>query len=148
MCTWPRLAALPGAAETLTTLSANYHLALATNAEDSGEIQIRDALNSVGLNQFIEQVFCSQRLGRHKPEREYFLAIAEVLQIRPEQMIMIGDSFEYDVFGAVNSGARALWLNTLTNEDHQGRGYRTIHSLHEIITTLSAWPFANGQRNY
>ena len=74
MITWPYLSALPEAAETLAALSKGYHLALAINAEDSDEGQIRAAMRQVRLEPYIEEVFCTRRLGYHKPKPEYFLS--------------------------------------------------------------------------
>lgn len=139
MVNWPHLAAMPGAIETLATLSEYYRIALATNAEDSGEEEIRAALRKVGLDPWIEEVFCIGRLGSRKPERDYFLAISKELNAKPDQIIMVGDSFATDVQGALNAGLRGIWLNTISSEDRQGSGYFTVHTLEEIILKLHDW---------
>lgn len=136
MISWPYLSALPEAEETLFTLSKQYHLALATNAEDSDEGQIRAALRGVRLDPYIEEVFCTRRLGYHKPESEYFRNIAKLLNVDLDQIVMIGDSFSNDVMGAVDAGAQGIWLNTLSTENRQGPGYFTVHSLGEIISAI------------
>lgn len=136
MITWPYLSALPEAEETLAALNQQYHLALATNAEDSDEGQIRAAMRQVRLETYIEEVFFTRRLGFHKPQSEYFQSIAQQLNVELNQIIMIGDSFSNDVMGAVKAGALGIWLNTLSTENRQGPGYFTVHSLGEIISTI------------
>jgi len=144
MITWPYLAALPEAEETLSTLSKRVHLALATNAEDSDEEQIRAALRRVRLDQFIEEVFCTRRLGYHKPEPQYFRSVAKQLNVDLSQIVVIGDSFSNDVMGAVDAGAQGIWLNTSSAENRQGPGYFTIHSLGEVISIFSSEKFSTG----
>lgn len=137
MFSWPRVEAIPGAAEALNALSGIYRLALATNAEDSEESQIRQALAKVGLAQWIEQIFCTKRLGRRKPQPEYFHAIAKHLNTIPNQMVMVGDSFVNDIQGALEAGLYGIWLNRISAEDRQGPGYCTIHTFGEIEQALS-----------
>ena len=134
MITWPYLTALPEAEETLASLSTQYHLALATNAEDSDEEQIRTALHQVSLESYLEEIFCTRRLGYRKPEPEYFRSIANLLGVETNQIAMIGDSFTNDVIGAVGAGAQGIWLNTYSTEKRLGPGYFTVHSLGEIIS--------------
>lgn len=136
MISWPQVEAMPGAVDTLRVLSGEYHLALATNAEDSDEDQIRAALDRVGLGQWIEQIFGQKRLGKRKPEREYFLTIAKLLNVLPSQMIMIGDSFTSDIQGAVAAGLWAIWLNRSSTEVPFGQSFQTVHSLEEILSIL------------
>ncbi len=136
MISWPYMSALPEAEETLAVLSQQYHLALATNAEDSDEGQIRAALRQVRLEPYMEEVFCTRRLGYRKPEPEYFLNIAKQLDMDLKQIVMIGDSFSNDVMGAVKAGVQGIWLNTLSTENRQGPGYFTVHRLGEIISAI------------
>lgn len=139
MVSWPHVEAIPGAADAMSALSGTYHLALATNAEDSEESQIQQALARVGLAQWIEQIFCTKRLGSRKPQPEYFHAIAKHLNTTPNQMVMIGDSFVNDIQGALKVGLRGIWLNRISHEVRQGPGYCTIHALGEIEQVLSNW---------
>jgi len=139
MTSWPRVAAVPGAAASLASLSARYHLAVATNAADSDEDQIRAALKRGGLDTWIEQIFCARNLGFQKPQAEYFQAIIKRLISPPNHMVMIGDSYSSDVQGAVQAGLSAIWFNPLSKEQRQGAGYCTVHGLSEIETVLQSW---------
>lgn len=144
MASWPHVAAVPGAAASLASLSAHYHLAVATNAADSDEVQIRAALKRGGLDTWIEQVFCAYNLGFQKPQAEYFQAIIKHLNSQPNHMVMIGDSFSSDVQGAVQAGLSAIWFNPLSKEQRQGAVYCTVHALSEIEGVLQSWFPNNG----
>ena len=140
MVDWPRVAAMPGAVEALTLLRRERWLALATNAVDSDEAQIRGALARVGLEVLLDAVYCFRRIGHRKPSEAFFRHILADLGIGPDRVIMIGDDFDADVLGANRAGLRAVWFNERTAERLSGPLYRTIHHFDELAATLLDWP--------
>ena len=141
MVNWPEVAALPGAVETLAVLHSGYHLAVATNAQDSDETEIWAALQRVDLAEHLDKVYCFRSVGFCKPSQEFFHFILKDLDLLPEEVIMVGDDWEVDVQGAVQSGLRAIWLNIRSTEHCSGSGYQTIHSLLDLPQTLMHWGF-------
>lgn len=111
MCDWPKVKVVEGALECLQHLSKNSQCHLATNAADSSEPQIRQALQRAGLNQYIQQVFCRENLGVGKTEPEYFAKVIDKLAVPANHVTMIGDSLEKDIYPAMKSGINAIWLN-------------------------------------
>src|SRR5512139_1210601 len=71
MSAWPQVEALPYALETLSTLHPTFTLCLATNAADSDESDIRLALARVGLDPFLDRVYCFRKIGYKKPLPEF-----------------------------------------------------------------------------
>ena len=100
MFQWTHLIALEGCKETLTLLTQHYRFALATNAAESDEAEIRLALKEVRLNAFFEHVFCARTLGVRKPSRAFFDIIATTLKRPAAELTMLGDDFEIDVEGS------------------------------------------------
>jgi len=112
MAHWPRVAAVPHAAEVLAALAAaRYRLVVATNADESDAALVLAALARVGLHEHISAVFSSADLGVQKPGRRFYDAMVARLAVRPEETIMVGDSYANDVAGAAAAGLRAVWLN-------------------------------------
>jgi HAD superfamily hydrolase (TIGR01662 family) len=109
MCQWPRVQSCTHVRGALRTLSERYTIALATNADDSHEKEIREALKRVHLNSRIELVFCSNDIGARKPSLEFYNHIAGALSLPPREIVMVGDSLQNDVYGAVRAGLHALW---------------------------------------
>jgi putative hydrolase of the HAD superfamily len=130
---WPAVTAVDGAAETLRFLSVNARCCLATNARDSSEKDIRRALARVDLDQYLDAIFCSQSLRLAKPDRAFFAKIQKTLELAPEAIAMVGDSYDTDVKGALNAGMRAIWYNPHTDESRTDHGVITIHKLDELI---------------
>lgn len=143
MCDWPRVETMPGARETLAKLQPNFHLALATNAADSQESQIWQALERGGLKPFISKVYCYQRIGCKKPSPEFFDYILRDQKIVASQVALVGDDFQADVLGANQSGLRAIWYNPRSAEKRSASLHRSIHDLRELPALLALPAFWN-----
>lgn len=109
MCRWPRVKSVPHARSALRALSRDYLIALATNADDSHEAEIRAALKRVHLDRLVERVYCSNDVGARKPSEAFFAHVIRSLSLPPRAIVMIGDSLQNDVRGALGCGLRALW---------------------------------------
>ncbi len=144
MVTWPRVEAMPHAAEALAALHGRWRLALATNAAASGEAQIRAALERVDLARYLDKIYCYRVIGHKKPSAEFFGFILNDLGIQPQSAVMVGDDFEADVLGANRAGIRAVWLNQKSDEARMGEMYRTIHDLGELPEALGRFSLPSG----
>jgi putative hydrolase of the HAD superfamily len=132
MVAWPKVEAMPHAEEVLSELHSRSLLAVATNAADSDEAEIRAALERVGLAKHIDRIYCYRRLGHKKPSKEYFSAILADLGLEPDCAIMVGDDFDADVMGANACGIKAVWYNPRTSEEREGEMYQTVHDLRQL----------------
>jgi HAD superfamily hydrolase (TIGR01509 family) len=139
MTAWPQVEAMPYAGQVLAELSLRSMLALATNAADSEESEIRAALDRVGLDKLLDKVYCYRKIGHKKPSKEFFGYIMSDLGIEPSQAIMVGDDFEADVVGANNCGIRAIWYNPRTTERHVSDMHQTIHGLLSLPQVLDSF---------
>lgn len=111
MAQWPKVAAVPGAADALAALYGRYQLVLASNASASGETLARAALARIGLEGFFDHVLTARELGVCKPDPVFFDAILTECDCVPHQAVMVGDAFHTDVVGAKYAGLWAVWLN-------------------------------------
>ncbi len=140
MASWPRVEAVAHAQETLGQLrAAGWHIALATNAADSDEDQIRIALARAGLDDLIDRVYCLRGVGYAKPSPEFFAFIIADLGLMATDLVMVGDNFRIDVEGANRSGIRAVWLCPGAADARGGENWRMIGSLAELPALLEAW---------
>lgn len=136
---WPRVEPMPGVPGTLAALADGFRVALATNAADSDEGAIREALGRAGLGGFFERVFCYRTVGFRKPSPEFFTAVLEELAVPPRGAVMVGDDFQGDVLGANAAGLRAVWLNLGSPETRESPVHRTIHRFADLPVALAAW---------
>lgn len=98
----------PKAHETLSYLSGKYRLHLITNGfreQAQTKIELSD------LGKYFDTVVISENVGVNKPHRgifEYALAGAGAVK---DESVMIGDSIEADIRGAMGYGIDAIFFN-------------------------------------
>jgi putative hydrolase of the HAD superfamily len=136
---WPRLEVIPGAADMLARLHADWTLALATNAADSDEKDIRLALERVDLNRWLDKVYCFKNIGHKKPSREFFQYILGDLRLYPRSICMVGDNYEADVLGANACSIPAIWFNQHSLEERQAALHHTIHTMAALPDAIKAF---------
>ncbi len=137
MVGWPRVEAIEDASEVLAELHKTWMLALATNAVNSSEEQVWAALRRVGLDCFLDQIYCFRKIGHKKPSPEFFAYVLNDLGLDSSSVFMVGDDFESDIVGAVRCGIRAIWFNEQSDEERKAEMYRTVHNLRSLPEALS-----------
>lgn len=97
------VALYPDVIPTLEALSTHYPLASISN----GNADVR----RVGLDQYFHACVSAHQVGVAKPHRNIFATACLRLELRPEEVIHIGDHPEQDVLGAAEAGLKTIWLN-------------------------------------
>lgn len=136
MCDWPMVKAVEGAQNTLQILSQRHEIYVATNAADSAESDIKSAFERVGLAQFINGYFCKENLGISKGSAEFFNRIAAELNLSVDQLIMVGDTLDKDIYSALEAGANAIWFNPQQQalSPNQTKNFQQIHCLSQLTS--------------
>ncbi|WP_299054945.1 HAD family hydrolase [uncultured Nocardioides sp.] len=110
---------------------AGVPLAVLTN----GERDIQTAkLRATGLLELVDVVAASSHLPAAKPDPRAFTATADLLGVAVARTVMVGDSVENDVAGALGAGAAAVHLD----RSGAGPGAEVVGALR--IPTLAALP--------
>lgn len=111
MVEWDVLEAVPGVKDALERLYGSYRLAVASNADVSDGPMLAAALARLGMRQYFLEFFSSVDLGVRKPDPAFFKVVEKTMGVLPGELVMIGDNYNNDVLGAVQSGWRAIWFN-------------------------------------
>ena len=74
------------------------------------DFPVGDKLAHLNLPHVWDCVISSEDTGYLKPNPEPFLTLASCLQTDPERVLYIGNSYKYDVLGAINVGMKAAHL--------------------------------------
>lgn len=135
---------IPGTLEVVKKLHAQgLHLALLSNAPDDPLIQ--RLVNRYGLRPYFSPVFSSAGLGWAKPNPKAFLFIADRWRLKPQEIVVVGDTLQTDIWGAKNAGMHSVLvphngstLETLDASQTQSiTADATIHSLSELESVLT-----------
>ncbi len=138
MAAWSKIAAVESAHEMLSSIHGKYQLILATNAADSTAVQVQKALERVGLDQYGLRIFTSHELACRKPDIQFFQTIEDLLHVEPQNILMVGDDYRSDIFGAVQAGWRTAWFNSEFQPapGHFPQCNAEIYTLDELPTAL------------
>jgi putative hydrolase of the HAD superfamily len=98
----------PHAHETLQYLQSKYTLHLISNGfKEASELKI----GNTNIGAYFENVIISEIVGINKPDPAIFQHALDLAGAQKHESIMIGDSLEADVYGALNFGMDAIYFN-------------------------------------
>ncbi len=99
---------LPGAIEVLEYLYPKYPMYILSNGFE--EVQHRK-INNSGLEPYFKGVVLSDEIGVNKPHPAIFDYALKKSGSPREKTLMIGDSLDADIQGAINSRLDQVWLD-------------------------------------
>jgi putative hydrolase of the HAD superfamily len=128
---------LDGVEETLSTLSRDYRLIVATKGD---LLDQERKLEKSGLLKYFHHI----EVLSEKQETNYSKLLKH-LDIKPEAFLMVGNSLKSDILPLVNIGAKAIHVPFHTTWQHEkvskkeanGSEFRTVNSLAEILDFFS-----------
>ncbi|HTD98559.1 MAG TPA: YjjG family noncanonical pyrimidine nucleotidase [Mucilaginibacter sp.] len=98
----------PDAHETLQYLQSKYTLHLISNGfRESQDVKI----SGTNIGGYFQHVIISEEIGINKPDKAIFEHALGLAGANKNESLMIGDSLEADVYGALNFGIDAIYFN-------------------------------------
>jgi len=98
----------PHAHETLTYLKDKYTLHLISNGfKESSELKV----GNTNISGYFQHIIISETIGINKPDPAIFAHALDLAGAAKNESLMIGDSLEADVYGALNFGMDAIYFN-------------------------------------
>jgi HAD superfamily hydrolase (TIGR01549 family) len=96
-----------GAHDALKALRrAGLRLGILTNGPSDMQ---RAKLERLGYLPLVDEVGISGEIGAAKPERAAYDAVVEMMSIPREQLVMVGDNWDWDIAGALDAGLSAAY---------------------------------------
>ena len=122
----------PHAHQTLQYLQSKYTLHLISNGfKEASALKV----GNTNIARYFQNIIISEVIGINKPDPAIFEHALNLANAKKEESIMIGDSLEADVYGALNFGMDAIYFNphhTLKPDDVPLQ----IHGLDELMRIL------------
>lgn len=98
----------PHAHTTLGYLEKKYQLHIISNGfKESTEFKI----SNNQLNTYFKNIFISEVIGVNKPDKAIYEHAMDIAEAKNYESVMVGDSLEADVRGALNAGIDAIYFN-------------------------------------
>lgn len=125
----------PGAKEILDFLKESEIVcAVATSTEKS---KAREILEQTGITDYFHKIVAGNEVRKSKPEPDIFLKACELINIPPEDCIVLEDS-EKGVQAAVKAGIPCIMVPDLVKptEEIKKTGIKICNSLMEVIIEI------------
>ena len=115
---WKLYPEVPGVLE---KLQPRFQLAVVSNFDG----RLRFILEHLGISKYFAHVFVSSELGADKPDPEIYGRAVKLMNLKPNEVLHVGDDPERDWEGATAAGLSVFRLD------------RKRNSLRGLLTTLS-----------
>ena len=118
----------------LEALSKKYKLELVSNFYGN----IRTVLEDFGISKFFPKIVESAVVGVRKPDPKIFSLGVEDLGLKPEEVLVVGDSYRKDIEPAIKLGCKAIWIKGKgwTAEEDAQTFPNTITDIRQLETLL------------
>jgi HAD superfamily hydrolase (TIGR01509 family) len=103
--------------DTVPVLRALHARGVSTALVSNVGIDVRAVLDRAGLTDLLDAVVLSYEAGAVKPETTIFSQALDLIGVRPERALMVGDSWRDDA-GAARLGIRTLLLPRTSGPTH------------------------------
>ncbi|XP_017290579.1 N-acylneuraminate-9-phosphatase [Kryptolebias marmoratus] len=102
----------------LTQLRSRYKLLLLTNGEARTQ---REKVEAARCEEFFDAVVVGGEHPEQKPFLSVFRLCFNMLDVDPQDCVMVGDSLDTDIQGGFNAGVRAtVWISAAEGSDLEG----------------------------
>lgn len=101
----------------------------------TADIQHRKIIK-MKLFDYVDFLVTSEEAGKEKPHPRIFKLALKKINLKSDEVCMVGDSFQKDIVGAVKLGIHSFWLNT-ANEKHKPNSLITeFRSFKDLIRKI------------
>lgn len=107
---------IPGSLDLIKFLKRNYRLSIITNGFE--DIQLKKIKNS-GLKNYFDQVITADKVGFKKPNPKIFKKALKKNNLDSSNCLMIGDTVEADIIGALKINMKAIHFNSNNEKKHK-----------------------------
>ncbi len=134
----PLIKAFPEAHGVLREVSEGYRLIILSNASRPF---IQEEMEATRFSGFFERVIsATSDLGEVKKTREFYKKVCGLLALDPDELIHVGDHWEFDYLAPQEAGVQAYFLD----RSGKGDGGDVVRDLREFAQRVMS---PRGQRN-
>ena len=124
-----------GVPKMLESLKGKYKLGIITNYMDGPTC--RDVFDKLGYNDIFDSLVVSKELGYVKPAQILFETALKETGSKPENSVMVGDTYAADVVGGNIAGMKTVLVDIYnTQQAHYGEASAVIKKITEFPDAL------------
>jgi len=136
MVYWPHVEVVPGVEDVLSQIYLDYICCVASNAGASDSKLMGDALARGDISRYFKEYFTSKELGAKKPDIKSFQGILDKLNLKPSEVIMVGNDYTKDIVPAKTIGMRTILFSEAKDIEPTPYADYTISSMSELYSVI------------
>jgi len=126
----------PDVDQILERLQGRFPLVLTSNA---GREFIDIEMEATGLGSYFYRIFsATSDFGQVKKTADFYRRICQVLEAKPQEIVHVGDHYDFDYLVPRSLGMHAFYLNRL-GEQKDGSVISDLRDLEERLSTVLGW---------
>jgi len=126
----------PDVDQILERLKGRFPLVLTSNA---GREFIDIEMEATGLGSYFYRIFsATSDFGQVKKTADFYRRICQVLEAKPQEIVHVGDHYDFDYLVPRSLGMHAFYLNRL-GEQKDGSVISDLRDLEERLSTVLGW---------
>jgi len=136
----PNSSLIPGTKDMLEILTRRYRLGLLSNFTHAPAA--KKIIDHVGLTPFFDVLLISGELGYRKPHPLVFRKLTELLGVRSNETLFVGDDPEPDIRGAQGAGLQPVWITYVQDKNVPsvpGALPKETGTLDSVVPRISVW---------
>ena len=102
----------------------------------SWQTLISRVMEKFSLKQIFDKIFLSYKLGLIKSEPEFLKTALEELKLEKEDVLVVGDSLQSDIYPAKKMGIKAILVDRKNKRDYELK-ITSLNELPELIKRLN-----------
>ncbi|MDR4886034.1 HAD family hydrolase [Fredinandcohnia sp. QZ13] len=119
----------------VNTIKMHVKVGIITN----GSTQRQKAkIMNTHLNRCFDTIIISEEVGFSKPNEQIYELALHKLNVRPEEVLFVGDNIVKDIGGCQNANMKGIWFNPhMTKNETDIKPYTEIHSFDRLLSYLA-----------
>ncbi len=141
-----RIFLYPTVKPALEQMQKKYRLGVVSNAQEAFTMP---ELGLYGLDRYFEAIVLSSQAGVKKPSTRIFARVLSDLNVKPSDVVMVGNDMVADMMGASKMGMRTIYVQQKNKPGRQVTGVNpdaiiSNVNLFEVLTLVDGWNASKG----
>ncbi|MEH2259757.1 HAD family hydrolase [Nostoc sp.] len=107
--------------------------------------ELHEIIDELNITEYFEEIYTSGKIGHEKPSLKFYTHVINDLKIEKTECIMIGDSYNADITGALRAGIQAILVRKPNDKNYKlySPDFREILKIIRKLSTMEESIFVN-----
>lgn len=107
--------------------------------------ELHEIIDQLNITEYFEKIYTSGKIGYEKPNLKFYAHVINDLNIEKTECVMIGDSYDADIAGALRADIQAILVRKPNDKNYKlySQDFRGILKIIRKISTIEESIFVN-----